>query len=1353
MKQTRNRFLTATLATAVVATVAVQAPVAAAIVFPDVKQDSTHFGPIHALAQAGVVKGFPDGTYRPNEAVTRGQAAKILAGVLQLNTQNVPNPQFKDVPTTHQYYGAIAALAQAGIVSGFEDDTYRPQATITRGHMAKIIVEGLQLQAKGASNFSDVPSNHQYKAYVDALFTNGITKGQPDGSTVYGVNNAVTRGQIATFIARAKEALTKPDTFALTVLHQNDLHANLNNIARTVTAVKEQRAANDHTLLLNAGDVFSGTLYFTEYSGQADLTFLNMMGVDAFALGNHEFDLGSSTDGHKALANFIKGAKFPVVGANVDVSKDAQLNDLQSRTVSATPTNGRIYDAIIKHIDGEKVGIFGLTTAETAAISSPGSVAFENYLQKAAATVEKLEAQGVNKIIALTHIGYDDNAAIDNDQELAKRVDGIDIVVGGHSHTQLNEPVVVEQDETGAKKDPTVIVQAYQYNEFLGKLDVTFDDDGVLETIDGELLKISDYAEDAAALAALAPYKARIQEIEQQQIGATATAAFPNPRTSDSGNTTGTSVRNSETALGNLIAEGMLAKSKQFAPNVVMALQNGGGIRQPINEGPITVGEVINVLPFGNTLATMQLTGAELKQAFEHSLSAYPAESGGFLHVAGGRITFDATKPAGSRVLKIEYHNNGTWTEIQPTTTYTIATNAFTAKGGDGFTMFAKAYAEGRVTDLGLADWETFAEYLTEQKTVTPKLYNTYTNTNGQPIQPPTTGGGGTVPPVVTPKTFDVTIMHQNDTHARLDNVAKTVTAVNEVRANKKNTLLLHAGDVFSGTLYFNQFSGQADVVFMNEMGVDAFVFGNHEFDLGSSETAHKGLADFLKAAKFPTVAANVDASKDPNIGPLQSRTVSSTPQNGQVYDAIIKTINGEKVGIFGLTTAETADISSPGSIVFENYVTKAKETVAKLEAQGVNKIIALTHIGYDDSVAIDNDQQLAKNVAGIDVIVGGHTHTKLDPPVVVAREMDADDAPTIIVQAYQHNDFLGTLDVTFDEKGVITKHNGQLIDIATKAEDPKAAALLKPYKDAVATLGATETGVTLAQALPNPRTSDAGNTAGISVRSHETILGNLITEGMLEKAKTFNANTLLAMQNGGGIRTSIDAGPVTVGEVINVLPFSNTLALANVSGEELYSIFEHSFSAYPAESGGFLHVAGGRVTYDATQPVGSRVVMIEALQDGEYVIIPKSETMYTIATNAFTAKGGDGFEDFKAAYADGRVQDLGLSDWENFRDYLVSQKDQIPTTVRGTLVAAKVVTAEQLQTTTTYDGNIVIKDTSEALSAMNGVTVNGNVTIIPTTAGGVTLTNMKITGNLDVSQVDGVVTLDDVDVAGDTIR
>jgi len=449
---------------------------------------------------------------------------------------------------------------------------------------------------------------------------------------------------------------------------------------------------------------------------------MNLMGYDIMTLGNHEFDLGSSPEGHQALADFIKAAKFPIVSSNVDFSKDASLKGLFSDRISSKPKDGKIYNGIVKNIKGEKVGFFGLTTEETKDIASPGAVSFENYISEAEKAVKAFEKMGVNKIVAVTHIGYDDSAAVDNDLELAAKVDGIDVIIGGHSHTMLNEPVVVTKDENGAEKDTTLIVQAYQYSEYLGTLDVKFDKKGKITDYAGELLKVADYQEDAKAAEVLKKYSDKIAEIRQTETGAVAEFALTNPRKSDA-NGDGTSVRANETPLGNVITDGMLAKAKQYNSNVIMALQNGGGIRAAIDQGPITVGEVITVLPFGNTLATITLTGAELKEAFEISVGSIPNENGGFLHVSGAKVTYDSSKASGERVVSISYKDaEGTYIELNDNETYTIATNAFTAKGGDGYDVFKRAYEEGRVTDLGLSDWENLRDHLVSLENVAPKV-------------------------------------------------------------------------------------------------------------------------------------------------------------------------------------------------------------------------------------------------------------------------------------------------------------------------------------------------------------------------------------------------------------------------------------------------------------------------------------------------------------------------------------------------------------------------------------------------------------------------------------------------------
>ncbi|WP_438315867.1 5'-nucleotidase C-terminal domain-containing protein [Sporosarcina sp. FA9] len=492
-----------------------------------------------------------------------------------------------------------------------------------------------------------------------------------------------------------------------------------------------------------------------------------------------------------------------------------------------------------------------------------------------------------------------------------------------------------------------------------------------------------------------------------------------------------------------------------------------------------------------------------------------------------------------------------------------------------------------------------------------------------------------------SPSDFSMTVFHTNDQHAHLANFPVKSALLKKLRGEKPVNLLLDAGDVFSGTLYFNEFEGQADIAAMNYLKYDAMTFGNHEFDLGGSPDGHKSLAEFVKAAQFPIVSANTDFSADSLFDGLQSHTFPEKPENGKIYNGIIKEVNGEKVGIFGLTTEETVDISSPDKVTFSNYIEEAKKAVASFEKAGVNKIIAITHIGYNDSDLIDNDILLAKGVPGIDIIVGGHTHVKLEKPHVI----NEDTVPVIIVQANEYNKFLGQLDVTFNKAGVITSHEGILYEVSVDGaeEDPGALEILKPFADKVKETEEKETGANAGVFLSGLR--DLGG-----VRAGETNLGNVITDGMLAKAREINPKTILAFQNGGGIRTSIPKGSISYGDAIKVLPFGNTLALMELSGQEIKAVFEHSVKDYPKESGGFLHISGMKLVFNGEAKSGDRVISMTV--DGNELEMDK---MYSITTNVFTAKGGDGYDMLKKAYEEGRGSEPGFSDWENFVNHMIT--------------------------------------------------------------------------------------------------
>ena len=757
--------------------------------FSDVQPSHHFYEAVKSLSARGIITGYEDGTFRPYEGITRAHAAKILATALNLDLKNVKDPGFTDVSTSHPYYAHIAALVEAGVIKGYSDKSFKPNGNLTRAHIAQMLVKGFKLEEKKVANlpFTDVNDQQDFSKYIHTLYANKITSGK--SATTYEPYSIVTRGQLASFAYRTeaviKAPVTPPSTgggntnpppkpddknFDLSIMHFNDTHAHLDNAAKRVTAINEVRATKPNSLLLDAGDVFSGTLYFNEFKGQADLKLMNLMKVDAMTFGNHEFDLGSSPEGHKALADFIKGANFPFVSANVDFSKDNLFTGMFNTKISTAPNKGNIYSGIVKEVNGEKVGIFGLTTAETKDISSPGKITFSNYIEDAKKMVAEFEKMGVNKIVALTHIGYDDNPAVDNDRELAKAVKGIDVIVGGHSHTQLDKPVVVSQ-----YAEPTIIVQAYQYADFLGTLDVTFDKNGKVVGHAGKLIKVADKAEDPEAAEILKTYSDKVKAIKTEPTGATAVKALENPRMGEI--LTNPSVRKNETPLGNVITDGMLSKAREYNKDVIMAFQNGGGIRAAINEGPITVGEVIEVLPFGNTLATMSLYGSEIKEAFETSLKELPRENGGFLHVSGAQVKYDSSKPAGERVVSIAYQNaDKTFTPIKDDEMYTIATNAFTAKGGDGFGVLAKAYADGRVTDLGLTDWENFRDHLKSLGNVDPKVEGRIVDVAGD--GPGTELPGGTIEEDDFSGTPEAVKVYNGDVEVTVADLSKLENAV-----------------------------------------------------------------------------------------------------------------------------------------------------------------------------------------------------------------------------------------------------------------------------------------------------------------------------------------------------------------------------------------------------------------------------------------------------------------------------------------------------------------------------------------------------------------------------------------------
>jgi len=531
----------------------------------------------------------------------------------------------------------------------------------------------------------------------------------------------------------------RPAPFSLTIAHVNDTHSNLEpaetrlrlggrnvtaqlgGFARLKGALDEARAGaradGSRFLALHAGDAVQGTLFFNVFQGRADFDLLNLLGLDAMTLGNHEFDRGPAL-----TAELLGRARFPVVSANIDASREPALA-------------GRLAPCVIRELDGARVGVVGVTTPGTPNISSPGAVRFLPAAPAVARAVGELRARGVDAVVVLSHLGYAE------DLRLAREVAGIAVIVGGHSHSLLGDPaelgplglapagpyptVVTRPD--GAR---TLVVQAWRWGMQRGVLRVAFDAQGRVAGFDARPALLAGggfraggaavpedspgHAELSAALLAsgaarrapadpevlraLAPLAAQLDGFRHTPIGARAAVDL---------------LRGTPSDPGPLIADAYLAAT----PGAQIALLMPGGVRQDIFAGDITQGMVLGVLPFGNTLARLDLTGAELRAALEDAaefrLRVRPdaGRQGLLFHAAGLTCRIDPAAPKGARVQGLLVRGaDGRFAAYDPSAVYRLVTNSFLAGGGDG--MATLKNASGPREDTGILESDALAEHL-----------------------------------------------------------------------------------------------------------------------------------------------------------------------------------------------------------------------------------------------------------------------------------------------------------------------------------------------------------------------------------------------------------------------------------------------------------------------------------------------------------------------------------------------------------------------------------------------------------------------------------------------------------------
>ena len=551
-----------------------------------------------------------------------------------------------------------------------------------------------------------------------------------------------------------------------------------------------------------------------------------------------------------------------------------------------------------------------------------------------------------------------------------------------------------------------------------------------------------------------------------------------------------------------------------------------------------------------------------------------------------------------------------------------------------------------------------------------------------------------------TASTFELNVAHINDHHSHLEEEkmplklnGQTVTAtigglprvaqeIKDFRKNNKNTLVLHAGDAVTGTLYYTLFEGKADAELMNVINFDAFTLGNHEFDDGN-----KVLKSFLDALTIPIVSSNVVPDKGSIL-------------EGKWKPYLIKNVGGQKIGIIGIDVVKkTKESSNPGDDVkFLDEVETARKYVKKLQDEGINKIIVLSHAGYEKNV------EIGEKVDGVDLIISGDTHYLLgkefeqfglvpEKPDYPKKVNSPDGNPVYIAEAWNYSYLLGEMKAKFDKNGVIKEliptpkvligdtfeiknAEGKVVQLGEKEKaviinsiknnknikvvknDPVTQKLLERYQKEKTELGKKSVGKITEEILggsdnrvPGPHNKDG------------SFATTLVAESVLHKLRNMGTgNVDFVIVNAGNVRITLNPGNFTYDQAYSLLPFtSNTVFITDITGAEVKQVLEDAidYVLNGGSTGAFPYGAG--IRYEATKEgnLGTRVKKIEVFDFKANKWVPiDAKKSYMLAVNSYIAQGKDGYTTLGKITAQKRGTDTHLSDTKIFIDYLKEKKE-----------------------------------------------------------------------------------------------
>ncbi len=1119
------------------------------------------------------------------------------------------------------------------------------------------------------------PDNPNASFAVSIYDLVGYAYSQPEGVMVVDyVGNPQNGGQAYLY------PITLPNIAAATILHTNDFHGQLEpsgsnpGIARLASVVKNVRATQgaDSVLLVDGGDEMQGSLLSNLSKGAATIDLFNFVGYDAATFGNHEFDWGQ-----QVLISRTLEADYPFLATNLVVSDTGSC----ATAGWTVPTFTKPWITMTVGAPGHEVviGLIGVTSQETPYITvaeATQGLCFKDAATSIAHYYDDVKAAGAEVLVVLSHLGNTDGGygygiPVYGDQTLAKKLveatKPVDLIIGGHSHTNLSAAQVVSG---------TTVVQAYYNGRRVGRANIIYNRLTQKPTITWQSLAVNPPpvppATQPAATVQDKATKDRLNVWAQDPaylalintvIGYTNISLT---RSDSEDNTMGAFVND---AIYN-----ELNNDAEAGNDADMVFNNSGGLRAniiatgaPTTPYTLTYGALFTVLPFGNQTIVGDMTGAQIMELLNQSATLFK----GTLQIAGIRFKYysygtlnDPANPKGYNsswwawgAYDVEVKDGATWEPLEMDRVYRVATNEFLAPAGqDGFTPFKYM--------TNISYW---GDMLNQVLSWTSAHYGTPATAYNGPLGDGTlldgriTREGNNVSGPIVP----VTILHHNDSHGRLSPTSTAPGYTNlatvirqEWKNNPTRTILLNAGDTIQGdamaAFFKAAFTGKgADgtelpvdlqinpiLRAMNALTYTAMTLGNHEYNFGNYI-----FTGTLGQANFPLLQANV--YDDGRYGLAE---VDVKP-----YVEVTVGAENIKLAILGIGNHRIPNYELPSNIpglTFTNPITEAQARVPALQATN-DAVVALTHIGFTEqvgSIEVDAnvDTNLAAQTDGIDAIIGSHSHT--DPskqtaysgsykylPAIVGSP---DNTPVIINQAYRYNTYLGEVVLGMRSDGMggyeVAARAGKYIAVTTGVTpDPAVKAIVDPYEAFLTTYKSKILGQTIVPL-------DA-----LNAYTAETNAANLQADASkwkLETALAMDIDFHLsgAMTNGKVAGTATPSTPytLTVGDMFTLMPYENSLLVMNINGEQLKAILERGYRnywyyKYVPNHGGYSYYttcmldvsAGAVITYTddpLTYTVG--VDHIAGMSVNGVPIDFTAATTYTVSTVNYLAAGSCNF-------------------------------------------------------------------------------------------------------------------------------